>query len=60
MNPTVSCVTESPVLVNCRRGRTLMSMLGDLYCKVFHDAISRPVEGKYRCWKCLREFELDW
>jgi hypothetical protein len=31
-----------------------------LYCHLFHRTISRPVEGKYRCWKCLREFELEW
>src|SRR5689334_22528556 len=33
---------------------------GNLYCRMFHKSISRPVLGKYRCWKCLREFDLEW
>jgi hypothetical protein len=38
----------------------MLKTAGKLYCRMFHRAISRPVEGKYRCWKCLREFELEW
>jgi hypothetical protein len=34
--------------------------VGKLYCQLFHRSISRPVNGRYRCWKCLREFELRW
>jgi hypothetical protein len=30
------------------------------YCRRFHNGISRPVNGKYRCWRCLREFEIEW
>jgi hypothetical protein len=28
-------------------------------CRLIHRSISRPVHGKYRCWKCLQEFETD-
>jgi hypothetical protein len=38
----------------------MLKTAGKLYCRMFHRTISRPVEGKYRCWKCLREFELEW
>ena len=31
-----------------------------LYCRWFHRDISRPVNGKYRCWECLREYDLEW
>ena len=34
--------------------------IGNIFCRTFHGAISRPVNGKYRCWKCLREFDLEW
>lgn len=36
------------------------TLAGNLYCRWFHGAISRPVNGKYRCWRCLREFDLEW
>ena len=29
-------------------------------CRLIHKSISHPVNGKYRCWTCLREFETDW
>jgi hypothetical protein len=29
-------------------------------CRLIHRSISRPVHGKYRCWKCLQEFETNW
>jgi hypothetical protein len=38
----------------------LFASAGNLYCRLFHKSISRPVLGKYRCWKCLREFDLEW
>ena len=56
MTPSLDRVQATPVVP----GPGLLKALGRLYCRVFHDAISRPVEGKYRCWKCLREFELKW
>jgi hypothetical protein len=37
-----------------------IAVSGRLYCRSFHGAISRPVNGRYRCWQCLREFELGW
>ena len=36
------------------------AVAGTLFCRLFHKSISRPVHGKYRCWKCLREFDLEW
>ncbi len=36
------------------------AVAGRLYCRLFHRAISRPVNGRYRCWTCLREFEPGW
>jgi hypothetical protein len=37
-----------------------VASLGRVYCRYFHATVSRPVKGKYRCWRCLREFELEW
>jgi len=31
--------------------------LSGLWCRWFHrGSISWPVQGQYRCWKCLREY----
>lgn len=38
----------------------LLTKVGNGYCRIFHKSISRPVQGRYRCWTCLREFELRW
>jgi hypothetical protein len=38
----------------------LYTKVGNVYCRLFHRSISRPVNGKYHCWKCLREFQLGW
>jgi hypothetical protein len=38
----------------------MLAAVGKLYCRSVHNSISRPVNGKYRCWKCLREFDLRW
>jgi transposase-like protein len=38
----------------------LSATVGNLYCQLVHRSISRPVNGRYRCWKCLREFQLRW
>jgi len=38
----------------------MAAAVGLLYCRAFHRTISRPVKGKYRCWRCLREFEIQW
>ena len=37
-----------------------VTTLGNLYCRIFHRSISRPIQGRYHCWKCLREFQLRW
>ena len=29
-------------------------------CRRFHHEVSLPVCGKYRCLKCLREFDSGW
>ena len=38
----------------------IVAAIGNLYCRSFHKAISLPVNGKYRCWQCLREFDPRW
>jgi hypothetical protein len=38
----------------------LVATVGDLYCRTFHRSISRPVNGKYHCWRCMKEFEVRW
>jgi hypothetical protein len=37
-----------------------INAVGRLYCRHFHGAISHPINGRYRCWRCLREFDLEW
>lgn len=29
-------------------------------CRLAHGKVSWPVNGKYVCWTCLREFPVDW
>ena len=29
-------------------------------CRLLHRSISHPVNGKYRCWTCLSEFDTNW
>ena len=60
MSASVSRVAEAPADPAPRFDRQFLAVVGQLYCRLFHRAISRPVGGKYRCWKCLREFELEW
>lgn len=55
-----SLVAEQPVAAGMTFFREWMHQAGNLYCRWFHHSISRPVGGKYRCWKCLRDFETDW
>lgn len=61
MSASESCLeiqTRPAILVRfCAR---LTSAIGHAYCRTFHREISMPVNGKYRCWRCLREFELSW
>lgn len=30
------------------------------HCRLFHRSISRPIRGKYECWKCQRIFRVGW
>jgi hypothetical protein len=60
MTTSLDRTIEAPVIAAPGFPSQIVSNLGKLYCRLFHNAISRPVDGKYRCWKCLREFELDW
>jgi len=39
---------------------TFLESLAEVQCRMMHKAVSRPVNGKYRCWTCLREFESNW
>jgi hypothetical protein len=38
----------------------LVNSMAKIHCQVMHKTVSRPVNGKYRCWSCLREFETGW
>jgi hypothetical protein len=38
----------------------LRSSIAAVYCRSMHGRISRPVQGKYFCWRCLREFPVRW
>jgi hypothetical protein len=40
--------------------KLLCTKVGEAYCRLLHRSISRPMNGKYRCLKCLREFQLEW
>ena len=61
MTASDSCLagSEAPLRLNSAH-KLILTSLGNFYCRVFHRSISRPVGGKYRCWRCLREFELGW
>ena len=60
MTPSESCTAANPQIASTNFFRELVVSAGNLYCRVFHNSISRPVAGRYRCWKCLRDFEMDW
>ena len=55
-----SSLTQTPGVLQISPHHRLFATAGNLYCRLFHKSISRPVAGKYHCWKCLREFELAW
>lgn len=60
MRTSTSLMREPWAITGFSLWRQLLGAVGALHCRLFHKAISRPVGGKYRCWKCLREFELEW
>jgi hypothetical protein len=59
MTASESALTQSAI-VQVPMYRRCFAALGTLYCRLFHRSISLPVAGRYRCWHCLREFELEW
>lgn len=61
MSNPESCVQSLPRTALWTRACAQLTMsIGNLYCRAFHRSISRPVNGKYRCWQCLREFDMEW
>jgi hypothetical protein len=58
MRTSASCLTAGSAVT--QTPWQLFVAAGHLYCRFFHKSISRPVAGKYRCWKCLREFDMEW
>ena len=62
MNASESCsiVGRSAVLPPVAGCSLLRMKVGNFYCRLFHRSISHPVKGRYRCWSCLREFQLEW
>lgn len=38
----------------------LVTRVAAARCRLMHRSISRPVNGKYLCWTCLREFHVEW
>lgn len=35
-------------------------IIGRRWCRAWHRSISTPVKGHYRCWSCLREYDVAW
>jgi hypothetical protein len=60
MTVSETSLTRTPGIVQMPIHQRLFATTGNLYCRLVHKSISRPVGGKYRCWKCLREFTLKW
>jgi hypothetical protein len=60
MTASESALTQTAATVHAPLYQRLFVTAGNIYCQLFHHSISRPVAGKYRCWKCLREFHLEW
>lgn len=51
---------KKPRAVVSESVRALLQSLSLYRCRLIHNSISHPVNGKYRCWRCLREFETGW
>jgi hypothetical protein len=61
MNASESSVAEQNRIITLAAiFEHTIAAVGAMYCRCFHEAISRPVNGKYRCWRCLKEFQLEW
>lgn len=52
----------APVTGRRREGAMsrLLNKIGETWCRVMHSEPMWPVNGKYRCRKCLREFPVAW
>ena len=51
---------ESPRFAVGELLNTMLQALARRRCQFLHEEISRPVNGKYRCWTCQREFDTEW
>jgi hypothetical protein len=60
MSASESCLAANRGTLLTAVHKLLFFNPGNLYCRLFHRSISRPVGGRYRCWRCLREFEIGW
>lgn len=60
MQVAESCLEHAQPNVFSTAVHKLLATVGDRYCRMFHRSISRPVNGKYHCWRCLKEFEIRW
>ena len=59
-DPTTANTLTKTIPLHAPAPPRILPGLGKLYCRVFHRQISRPFHGRYRCWKCLREFDAGW
>jgi hypothetical protein len=39
---------------------SLISKAGHVWCELMHNDIMWPVEGRYRCRTCFREYPVEW
>lgn len=40
--------------------RAILARLAWLWCRIFHERISWPINGHYTCWECLRRHRVTW
>ena len=43
-----------------RQAIKLMNKIGTMWCRLMHKSVSWPVHGHYRCWTCMRQYEVPW
>jgi hypothetical protein len=60
MHVSDSCLEQAQDNVFSAAVNKMMATVADVYCRTFHRSISRPVNGKYHCWRCLKQFEIQW
>src|SRR5258705_233880 len=54
MTVSESSLTQIPAIVQIPVYQRLFATAGNLYCRIFHESIYRPVAGQYRCCTSLR------